>query len=144
MPARETAALLTVICMLSQSLSAEQRPADPCGAIPAQDLGPGSAMTCRPESRAHRLEGIVLMPAPDAVDILAGRGPEHARVLQQIAIYEAIGNRDGAEILNARLRAIGVSKEALDEAVNWTKLHAASPGSARTEPYVEPGWQASQ
>jgi hypothetical protein len=87
-----------------------------------------------------------------AGDILAGRGADaHAATLRQIAIYLSIGNREGAEILTAQLRAMGVSAGVIAEAVTWEKLHSSSsaerfsdmPHRRPAEP-VEAGWDASQ
>jgi uncharacterized protein YeaO (DUF488 family) len=71
---------------------------------------------------------------PQGDDIGAGHGREgHKRIIRQIAVYEAIGNRDGAEILTAHLRALGVDMDQLREDVMWTRIEAPSPGApART------------
>ena len=68
------------------------------------------------------------MPAPDALgDIMGARGPEaHHRELAAIAIDNASGNRDAAEILSQRLRKFGVTRDDIQNAIDGLKLHAGS------------------
>ena len=53
----------------------------------------------------------------------------HAAILRQIAIYDFVVNRDGAEIAAAQLRVLGVSEEDIREARSWTKVHCSSPAT---------------
>jgi hypothetical protein len=106
-------AMIAVICLLSQPLSAEPaRPDDRAADQPAADMaGQGPDLPFEP-----------------AGDILAGReAGAHAATLRQIAIYASIDNREGVEILTAQLRAMGVSVDVVTEAVIWVKLHGSSP-----------------
>jgi hypothetical protein len=57
----------------------------------------------------------------------ASRRLAYAAVLRQIAIYDSIGNRDGAEMLVGQLRALGVSEETISDGRNWAKLHCDAP-----------------
>jgi hypothetical protein len=60
-------------------------------------------------------------------DIIGGRGPNpHLRELAAIAIHTSTGNRDAAEILSRRLRKFGITREAVQNVIDATKLHAGS------------------
>lgn len=55
---------------------------------------------------------------------------EYAPELKRIAVYAAVGNRDGVEIASARLRQFGVTREQIQATIDRTKVHgdtAASP-----------------
>jgi hypothetical protein len=85
---------------------------------------------CPPERAAKRLDSVTAAPTPETDDVLAARGPEpYAGVLRQIAIYNAIGNHEGAEMLTSQLRALGVSSERIREAVTWLRVDAPHPGA---------------
>lgn len=127
-------------------------------ALHAQELANNNAMAAISQSSAaspkvSRDEGradIVLRPAPEAPnDIVAGRGPNpHAREYRQIAIYDSIGNEDGAAIVAGQLRTSGVSKQTIERGVSQAKVHAtsrsASPRQSTIDADQETGWEASQ
>lgn len=65
-------------------------------------------------------------------DLEGGRGPDpHGRQLANIASAAAFGNRDAAEIGSVELRRAGVTREAIQDAIEWTKVH---DGPARAQP----------
>ena len=81
------------------------------------------AIECE-RSRLKPVDASVALTRPDIDDIPRDRRLEAvAPVIRQIAIYRDIGNLDGAEILREQIRAAGISKDKLDEAVAWTRLH---------------------
>lgn len=121
-----TALLLTVLATLGQPALA--RPASLEAARSHTIAEHGTRPQPQPGARAtpSAVLKVILPPATD--DIRAGRGPYvHARALRQIAIDEAIGNIDGAEILKAQLHDAGVGNDTLDEAVTWAKVHESRP-----------------
>jgi hypothetical protein len=71
-----------------------------------------------------------------------------AATLRQIAIYASIGNRDGVEILAARLHALGVGGASVNEALTWTKLHSdplpADTRNCEARLSAKPGWAAGR
>jgi hypothetical protein len=71
------------------------------------------------------------IPRPDTLgDIMAGRGPDpNRRDLATIAIDNATGNKDAAEILSRRLRKFGVTRDDVQNAIDGLKLHAGSEAS---------------
>lgn len=54
----------------------------------------------------------------------------HAQDLKRIAVYAAIGNRDGVEISSRQLRQFGVTREELRDAIDRTHLHGDTTGAA--------------
>jgi hypothetical protein len=59
-----------------------------------------------------------------AGDITGGRGPNpNAKALRQIAIYAAIGNKDGEAMLSAELRQLGVTREEIRRAIDRIPVH---------------------
>ena len=48
---------------------------------------------------------------------------EYASEMKQIAVYAAIGNRDGVEIVSAQLRQFGVTRDQIQAAIDRTKVH---------------------
>jgi hypothetical protein len=85
---------------------------------------------CPSGREAGRLDSVTAAPTPETDDVLAARGPEpYADVLRQIAIYNAIGNHEGAEMLTSQLRALGISAEKISEAVTWLRVDAPHPGA---------------
>lgn len=94
---------------------------------------------------------LALTPAPDLPgDILGGRGPSrHARELNRLAVYTATGNIAGAEMLAAELSQAGVSRQAMQHAIDRIKVHPHSrdaPAAATTgrEQHAESAWEATQ
>jgi hypothetical protein len=94
---------------------------------------------------------LVMRPGRDVPgDIVGGRGPNpHARELNSIAVYDAIGNRDGAEMLAAELAGFGIKRRDVQGSVQWKDLHGHSGGVAPTaaagrDHHAEMGWEASQ
>jgi hypothetical protein len=70
-------------------------------------------------------------PAPGSFDldtsgdIMAGRGRQRIRsALLQIAIQASLGNRDAVEISSDQLRKFGVSREEIEDAMAWAKIHS--------------------
>jgi len=145
-------AVLTMLaCASSQAVHAEPPIPHRCGP-PLGDYPPADADVCRLDLAPLQAESASVPPAIALGDIPAGRGPGvHARLLRQIAVYASVGNRDGVEILTARLRALGVSAETVSEAVTWTKLHdapqesrpAAAPRDRKALP-IQTGWEMSR
>lgn len=123
-----TALILGLAAAMVTPLSAEPASTPTYGASlhAERDLG-------APTAPGARRIGDVILWHPRAIDdIHAGHGPDpDASVLRRIAIANAIGNRDAADILTARLRAQGTSRDRLDRAIHWTAVHAAAPGPAR-------------
>jgi hypothetical protein len=81
---------------------------------------------------AHRPDAapnpaMLSQPREAGSDILAGRGPNpHAREIRAIAVYEAIGNRAGAEMLAGDLHEFGITRREIDHSVARAKVHATS------------------
>lgn len=61
-------------------------------------------------------------------DLSPGAGA-HSAELRSLAIYRSIGNEVGEQILKQRLRKFGMSRDAVQSAIDGMKLHAASPGA---------------
>jgi hypothetical protein len=81
-----------------------------------------SAMRLQPASTAQ----VVIAPPgfgqlADGVDM--GESTLHAQELKRIAVYAAIGNRDGVEIASQQLRQFGVTHEEVQDAIDRTHLH---------------------
>jgi len=93
---------------------------------------------------------LALTPAPDLPgDILGGRGPSrHARELNRLAVYTATGNIAGAEMLAAELSQAGVSRQAMQHAIDRIKVHPHSSdvraAAAGHEQHAESAWEATQ
>jgi hypothetical protein len=95
--------------------------------------------------------GLAMAPSATGLgDIFGARGPNpHGREIKQIAIYESIGNEDGAAMLKDELHQFGVSPQALQRSTDFLKIHEGSPvKKLRTyqssNAHVEAGWEASQ
>ena len=99
------------------------------------DLGQQSETAAPGSSRdTERIELVPLdrcAPAPiilgfglDALaDITGGHAdPGRRSQLLQIAIYASLGNREAMEIAMNRLRKFGLTREAVQEAIDWAKL----------------------
>ena len=142
------ATLIALVCALSVPLRSEPLSPDGCG-VSLEQRPPAEPGVCRPELPPQGTES-VLAPPPDMDDIRAD--PDiHARVLQFIAIYASVGNREGVEILTAMLRTLGVSTDRISEAVTCATLHRSPSGDRpagalahRNAPPVEPEWEATQ
>ena len=111
MVARE-AILVTFVCVLTQPLYAE-RPRAGYSDIPITSEPPAEVPVCIPQ-----------LPGPQSEPV--DRGTANATSLRRIVIYDSIANRDGAEILIAQLRTLGVSEDVIVETRNWTKLHCSA------------------
>jgi hypothetical protein len=112
------AMITALVCLLSQSPSAEPQHPDSRRSTDARTA----------ETKIRRLGLPFQGTEPPAREILAvRRACAHAAILQQIAIYASLGNREGAEILIPQLRAMGVGAEAVTEAVTWSNVHNSSP-----------------
>jgi hypothetical protein len=79
-------------------------------------------------ARGHAQAGAEIDVAPlylgQFSDLEGGRGPDpHERQLANIAAAAAFGNRDAAEIASGDLRRSGVTREAIEDAIDWTKVH---------------------
>ena len=83
--------------------------------------------------------GVILRPQPASAEqvgiappgfgeLVGGASALHAQELKRIAVYTAIGNRDGVEILSTRLRQVGVTREEVQSAVDRTHLHRDGTG----------------
>jgi hypothetical protein len=118
--------LLALVCVQCQSLHAElQKSTD--GEALIEHQAPTETEVCRVLSPLSQPNEIA------ADDIMVGQGINAYRsILRQIAIYASVGNHDGQEILTAQLRALGVSAEAVREAIAWTKLRTCLPHSLPT------------
>jgi hypothetical protein len=118
-------ALLALICIQSQPLHAELHRSDRFSALLKRQAAA--------ETDVCRVSPLSQPNEPAAGDILAGRGIDaYKSLLRQIAIYASVGNREGQEILTAQLRVLGVSAEAVNEMIAWTKLHDCLPDSSST------------
>jgi hypothetical protein len=94
-------------------------------------IGDPAAMHPQPASTAQ----VVIAPPgfgqlADGVDM--GESTLHAQELKRIAVYAAIGNRDGVEIASQQLRQFGVTHEEVQDAIDRTHLH----GDTITRPMV--------
>jgi alkylhydroperoxidase/carboxymuconolactone decarboxylase family protein YurZ len=93
---------------------------------------------------------LVPIAAPDLPgDILGARGPDpYMRELNRLAIYTATGNTDGAEMLAAELSQAGVSREAMQSAIDWIMVHghfSNAPAAPMTnDQHAESAWEATQ
>jgi hypothetical protein len=125
------AVLLTVLAALGQPAYASSASEDAARSNAVSDCFSAQA-TSRPSGAAA---GTAVILPPFADDIRGGRaGRANAAALRQIAADEAIGNRDGAEILRAQLRATGVGRDELRDTVTWAKVHEGQPLSRRHGP----------
>lgn len=136
MPIRATI-VIVLACIAHSAVSAEPAPRHGCD-VPARQEHHAASDVCRPSLPLPQAE-------PEGDDITAAQEPRrHAKVLTQIAIYAATGNREGVEILTAQLRALGVSRETVAEAVTWAKVHGGSHKLPTLATQIERGWEASQ
>ncbi len=108
----------------------------PLNAEPNSSSG-GVAMTAMADSQQpletrhvagqteRRPEGLAMAPGASGLgDIFGGRGPNpHADTVKRIAIYDSIGNLDGAAILKSELHQFGVTRQALERSTDFLKLH---------------------
>ena len=91
----------------------------------------GVIMRPQPASAAQ----IVIAP-PGFGQLVDGPSALHAQELKRIAVYTAIGNRDGVEILSGQLRQFGVTRDEVQSAIDETHLH----GDAIGAPPVRQSW----
>lgn len=68
----------------------------------------------------------VVVAPPGFGELTAGSSALHSPELKRIAVYAAIGNRDGAEILSAQIRQFGVTREEVQHAIDHTHVHGDS------------------
>jgi hypothetical protein len=99
-------------------------PSDRCGAA-GEALPSSDGVVCRRDLPLMQGE-------PDSAR------NSHRAILRQIAIYISIGNREGAEILIARLRSQRVSEDLLSDAITWTKLHDSPLGHGTNADHLLP------
>lgn len=71
---------------------------------------------------------IVTAP-PGFGELVSGPSALHAQELKRIAVYTAIGNRDGVEILSGQLRQFGVTRDEVRNAIDRTHLHGDTTGT---------------
>jgi hypothetical protein len=76
--------------------------------------------------------GQVVIAPPGFGELTGGASALHAQELKRIAVYAAIGNRDGAEILSSQLRQFGVTRGEVQDAIDRTHVH----GGALSAPHV--------
>ena len=94
--------------------------------LQAGDFGRGGPAGTQPV--LNTVDALALRPSQDAGDVLGGRGPNpHARELRKIAVYESIGNEDGAAMLSDQLHQFGVTRQTIQRVVDHTKLHDSAP-----------------
>jgi hypothetical protein len=151
--------LALTIFVAGQSLTPAQVNAEPGTSAPVASVTamaaiPNADVTERAPSAqvtAQGPTGLVMAPSATGLgDIFAGRGPNpHGREFQQIAIYHAIGNEDGAAMLTDELHQFGVSHQALQRSTDFLKLHDGGMGGKPAHMYqnnarMETGWEASQ
>ena len=84
----------------------------------------GVIMRPQPASAAQ----IIIAP-PGFGQLVDGSFALHAQELKRIAVYTAIGNRDGAEILSGQLRQFGVTRDEVRSAIDRTHLHDGGVGT---------------
>jgi hypothetical protein len=65
-------------------------------------------------------------------------------MLRQISIYASVGNLDGVEILSQQLRLSGVSKDTIEEALNWAEAHTPRSPCLMAPASLPPGVEATQ
>lgn len=65
----------------------------------------------------------VVIAPPGFGELTGGASALHAQELKRIAVYAAIGNRDGAEILSSQLRHFGVTRGEVQDAIDQTHVH---------------------
>ncbi|WP_088348886.1 MULTISPECIES: hypothetical protein [Rhodomicrobium] len=113
-------------------------------ALAADNSLSGHRLSGHPQAAAAAAAGIAPAGLGDLADVGAEGGPTpHAQELKRIAIYNAIGNRDSAEILSAQIGQFGVTRDEIDEAVTWTRLHGGSgSGPAQRQTHIEFGANA--
>jgi len=91
-----------------------------------------SATIARGEARSDTGFELAPLQLRQFSDLEGGHGPDpHARELGNIAAAAAFGNRDAVEIASSSLRRSGVTREDIQEAIDWTKVHH---GPARVQP----------
>jgi hypothetical protein len=91
-----------------------------------------SATISRGEARSDTGFELAPLQLRQFSDLEGGRGPDpHVRELGNIAAAAAFGNRDAVEITSSSLRRSGVTREDIQEAIDWTKVHH---GPARLQP----------
>jgi hypothetical protein len=94
-------------------------------------IGDPAAMHPQPASTAQ----VVIVPPgfgqlADGVDM--GGSALHAQELKRIAVYAAIGNRDGVEIASQQVRQFGVTHEEVQDAIDRTHLHGDTTAAPMT------------
>jgi len=116
--------------------------------VAASVLMAGQALAADTKKFAPVENGVITRPlaapAPQVVIAPPGFGeltnaPSelHAQELKRIAVYAAIGNRDGAEILSTRLRQFGVTRDEVQSAIDETHVHG---DTARGAPQIRQSW----
>lgn len=65
----------------------------------------------------------IIIAPPGFGQLVSGPSALHAQELKRIAVYAAIGNRDGVEILSGQLRQFGVTRDEVRSAIDRTHLH---------------------
>ena len=101
------AIVMASMLMAGQALAADKPPSVPVGQAPAQ---------------------VASAPAGFGQLADADESAPHAQELKRIAVYAAIGNRDGVEIASRQLRQFGVTADEVQEAIDRTRLHGDGTG----------------
>lgn len=113
---------ILVLTLLGRAIAAadplETAALKPCRTVVCE-ISPSRMLPPPPNSARPRYD----LDTPE--DIMAGRGRQRlSSALAQIAVYASLGNRDAVEILANRLQEeFGVSREEIEEAMTWTKIH---------------------
>lgn len=112
------------IVMASMFMAGQTLAADTINAANTASVDNTTQVRVEPRSKAQ------VVIAPPGFGQLTDRASAlHAQELKRIAVYAAIGNRDGAEILSGQLRQFGVTREEMQDAVDRTQLHDDGTGA---------------
>lgn len=121
---RKLARILTVIGLtVVASDNATAEPVETAALDPRSPMLREVPLARIPYSSPSPAPGRFDLDAPG--DIMAGRGRQRINsALLQIAIQASLGNRDAVEISSDQLRKFGVSREEIEDAIAWTKIHS--------------------
>jgi hypothetical protein len=150
------AALVTVIILASgyPALGDPLRTdAAPCAADP-QRIQSEAACPAQTQDVQRAKTVMILPPVPGLPgDIHGGRGPDpHARELREIAMAASVGNLEKSLIGTRELHDVGVTREAVQDAIDQAQMHTGNLRAAKrrffvieqAQPGGEPGWENSQ
>jgi hypothetical protein len=127
--------------------------AAPCAADP-QRIQSEAACPVQMQDQQRTKTVMILPPGPGLPgDIHGGRGPDpHARELREIAMAASVGNLETSLIDARELYKFGVTREAVQDALDQAQMHTGNLRAAKRRFFVieqeqsgsEPGWENSQ